>query len=182
MLFAQYLRDLWWPFWDVWHNLCYYLDAVTAIREGLIYSRDLMKLGAKRAKLVQISIIQLVLTIRCAHLIAISFIDFPLFWKVIQHDYMLFLNSPKEINLLPMLFGFQAITFNYLMFHFNYRRHFEPILLVRRILFKGWNGCFRQKRIYFLGELTFASEVILFYTRNYLNFLKYFYGIIGKNY
>lgn len=173
-------RRLWWPFWDVWYNLKFYLDSTFVIREGLHNSRSIVKEEAKNRKVNQIRFLLLLLSTRCVQLILICLVDISHFWKMLHHDYMLYLGCAKEINTLPMLFGFQTIVFGYRMYWLNYGKAFQPIFIVRQVLFHSWNECFAHKRIARKFGCMPVSELILHYTAQYLTFLKYFYAIIGK--
>lgn len=167
------VQQLIWPFWSSWYNLRAYLDSVTLIREELsVKPNQKMKIV-----LSQIEIILLLVTVRFITLLYISFAKLPTFWKQLLHDYMLYLDSPPLINLLPALFALQTIVFNLKMTAFNYDRHFKPLLIVRQILFYPFYNFFLENEAVQLRnqKIVSVNDQILQLTSLYINFTAYFY-------
>ena len=93
---------------------------------------------------------------------------------------MLYLDSPPLINLLPAPFALQTIVFNLKMIAFNYDLHFEPLLIVRQILFYPFYNFFLENEVQRKDrKIVSVSDQILQFTSLYINFTAYFYLIIG---
>ena len=169
-------RRLCWPFWDLWFNLKYYLDSVSQVRAG----HDLRgQISSHRAQAIQrkLCLIMSILVIRCLQLGVLSLVDLSPFTRMLNHDYIMYFDCPKEVNLSPMTFGLQTICFTYRMYWFDFHRAFEPILIVQRVLFRSWNGCFLEKRVEYRLQSVAISRMVYLYSASNLNVFKYFYAI-----
>ena len=171
------LRRLCWPFWDLWFNLEFYLESVTKIRA--CHQRKCPSLKQHRVKAIRqkLCVVISLLAIRCVQLAVLSLVDLSPFTRMINHDYIMYINVSKEINLLYFMFGLQSICFTYRMYWFDFHRAFEPILVVRRVLFHSWNGCFLEHRVQHGQYRVAASQMVHSYTASYLNMSKYFNAI-----
>ena len=173
MKFIQIPRRLRWPFWDLWFYLKFYLDSVTQVRDGHDQKCQVL---SERAQKIQrkICTILAILAIRCLQLTILSLVELSAFTRILNHDYVIFYDCPKEINLCPMTFGLQTACFIYRMYWFDFHRAFEPILIVQLVLFRSWNGCFLERRVKHGQRRVAISQLVHSYTASYLNCLKYF--------
>ena len=163
-----------WPFWDLWFNLKFYLESVTKVRAG--HDRK-CEISRERAMSIQrkIYIMLVVFAIRSAQLGILSMVDLSPFTRMLNLDYVMYFDCPKEINLSPVTLGIQAICFTYRMYWFDYHRAFEPILIVKRVLFDSWNGCFLVRKVQHGRYRVTISQIVHSYTASYLNVFKYFH-------
>ena len=164
-----------WPFWSLWFNLKFYLDSVSKIRVS--HYQKCSELKRRSTKIQRkLYVILTILAIRCVQLVVLSLVELSIFARFLNFDLVLYFDCPKVINLSPMTFGMQALCFAYRMYWFDYHRAFEPILIVKRVLFGSWNGLFLERRIQHGERRVAIGQMVYSYTASYLNVLKYFYA------